>query len=93
MNDDVGALPVRAAGHVGVLHGLDQAHERVGIVRERRRLNSGRLSGVLVDVVVVFPVGDQRIPVRCRAASNFAASTRGNTILSGGVLIVTLDSG
>ena len=58
---DGGALPVRAAGHLGIPAGLDQAHERIDGVGKRRRLLAlpGHRS-----VVVALPVGDQRIPMR-----------------------------
>ena len=54
-----GALPMRAAGRVGVPPGFDQAHERIAGAGKRRR----RVGGVTAVVMVAFPLGDRRIEV------------------------------
>ena len=55
-----GVLPVWAAGGFGVPAGLDQPHKRLAGARQRRRL----IGGARAIAVIVFPLGDQRIPVR-----------------------------
>ena len=51
-----GALPMRAAGCLGVPTGVNQAHERFGSVRHRPSLIRLRIAAV-----IMLPLGDQRI--------------------------------
>jgi hypothetical protein len=55
-----GVLTVWAPRRLGVPAGLDQAHKRLHGARHRRHL----ITGVSTVVVVVFPVGDQRVAMR-----------------------------
>ena len=73
VHDHGGVLPVRAARDVGVPAGLDQAHERVHGVRERRRAfgrRAARRSWSCFHSAISASRWDSR------AASNFAASSR-----------------
>ncbi len=55
-----GVLPMGAAGGLGVPARFDQAHERVDSRWHRGPL----IPGALAIVVVVFPLGDQRLAMR-----------------------------
>ena len=60
-----GVMPVRAAGGLGVPPGLHQTHERLTGARQRRCLIRGAVAIVVIGIVViVFPLGDQRIMMR-----------------------------
>ena len=57
MHHHGGVMPVGPARGLGVPPGLDQTHERLTGARQRRRL----IRCALAVVVIVFPLGDQRI--------------------------------
>ena len=62
MHHHGGVMPVGAARGLGVPAGLDQTHERLTGARQRGPLICGAVAVVVIAIVViVFPLGDQRI--------------------------------
>jgi hypothetical protein len=88
VDDYGGALPVRAARHVGVPAGFDQAHESVDRGRERWRLLGCVLAHTLAVAVVAFPVGDQGVLMRRQGGVEGGGFELGEANFPGGVLAV-----